>query len=284
MKFHQPQLSRRGLLSAAALGIPAFGLAGGINLVTAPKAHAAPSASSFVETAKTCIGWPYVFGDNGPYSFDCSGLIQWSLRQIGVSIRRTSAQQINDCVGISLGEALNTLGALLYRPGHIGISMGDGRSLEARDEASGINIFPAGSFPWTTGGKVPGLDYGGGGGGGGGGGPLIVDGYWGSATTSKLQEVLGTPVDGVVSSQSSYWKAQNPGLGSGWEWVPDSAATGSTVIQALQSKIGTTADGLIGPSTIKAIQSYCGTPVDGCFSEGSACIMAIQTALNAGRI
>ena len=50
---------------------------------------------------------------------------------------------------------------------------------------------------------------------------LEVDGYWGSATTSALQEVLGTPVDGIVSSQNESWRKYNPALTSGWEWVPE---------------------------------------------------------------
>ena len=85
---------------------------------------------------------------------------------------------------------------------------------------------------------------------------LEVDGYWGSATTSALQEVLGTPVDGIVSSQNESWRKYNPALTSGWEWVPASDATGSTVISAMQSRIGVAADGLIGPETIRALAHY----------------------------
>ena len=48
---------------------------------------------------------------------------------------------------------------------------------------------------------------------------LEVDGYWGSATTSALQEVLGTPVDGIVSSQNESWRKYNPALTSGWKWI-----------------------------------------------------------------
>jgi len=137
---------------------------------------------------------------------------------------------------------------------------------------------------------VPGVDDSGapgtGGGGGGGGttpdGALNVDGYWGSATTSKLQEVLGVSVDGTVASQAQSWKASNPGLASGWQWVPDSSANGCEVIRAVQQKVGAQADGLIGPNTIKAIQGHFGTVQDGCFSDQSSCVMAMQKALNNG--
>ena len=55
---------------------------------------------------------------------------------------------------------MNTRGALLYKPGHIGISLGDGRSVEARNPTDGVGIFRAADIAWTQGGLVPGLRYG----------------------------------------------------------------------------------------------------------------------------
>ena len=115
-------------------------------------------------------------------------------------------------------------------------------------------------------------------------GLLDADGYWGSATTSKLQEVLGTPVDGVVSRQYTGWKTANPALVSGWEWVSEAAATGSTVIRAVQQVVGSEVDGLIGPDTIRAIQRHFGVTEDGCFPEGAPGIVEMQKALNAGKL
>ena len=115
-------------------------------------------------------------------------------------------------------------------------------------------------------------------------GLLEADGYWGSATTSRLQEVLGTPVDGVVSRQYTGWKTANPALVSGWEWVSEAAATGSTVIRAVQQVVGSEVDGLIGPDTIRAIQRHFGVTEDGCFPEGAPGIVEMQKALNAGKL
>lgn len=109
-----------------------------------------------------------------------------------------------------------------------------------------------------------------------------ADGYWGTDTTRALQKVLGTPVDGVVSSQSSAWRSQNPGLTTGWEWV--SSPRGSQVIQALQRKIGVAVDGLIGPTTIRALQKRMGTTQDGVLSKESTCITALQKRLQKGTI
>ena len=114
-------------------------------------------------------------------------------------------------------------------------------------------------------------------------GLLDADGYWGSATTSKLQEVLGTPVDGVVSRQYTGWKTANPALVSGWEWVSGAAATGSAVIRAIQQVVESEVDGLIGPDTIRAIQRHFGVTEDGSFPEGAAGIAEMQKALNAGK-
>lgn len=116
-------------------------------------------------------------------------------------------------------------------------------------------------------------------------GGLIVDGFWGSSTTRRLQQELGTPVDGVVSSQSVAWRDVNPGLTTGWRWVAD--AQGSRVIAALQRKVGMASgdrDGKIGPQTIRALQRYLGTRVDGVISRDSSAVMALQRRLNQGRV
>jgi hypothetical protein len=109
-----------------------------------------------------------------------------------------------------------------------------------------------------------------------------VDGYWGSATTRLLQHVLGTPVDGIVSSQNNDWERGNPGLTSGWDW--SSNPNGSRVISALQKRLGVYRDGLIGPNTIRGLQRYLGTPVDGVLSKQSKAIMALQRRLNEGKL
>jgi hypothetical protein len=116
-------------------------------------------------------------------------------------------------------------------------------------------------------------------------GRIAVDGLWGSSTTRRLQQELGTTVDGVVSSQSIAWRDSNPGLTSGWQWVSD--AQGSRMIAALQRQIGMDSgqrDGKIGPQTIRALQRYLDTPVDGVISRESRAVMALQRRLNAGRI
>lgn len=113
-------------------------------------------------------------------------------------------------------------------------------------------------------------------------GQLEVDGQWGPATTRAMQKALGTYCDGIVSQQYSAYKSANPGLRpSSWEWVSNPKG-GSNMVKALQKKVGSSADGFIGPNTIRALQRYVGTEVDGYISNASMCVKAVQRKLNSG--
>lgn len=113
-------------------------------------------------------------------------------------------------------------------------------------------------------------------------GKLTVDGQWGKGTTKRLQQIFGTPVDGIVSNQHAGYKAENPGLVSGWEWEANPKG-GSQLIKALQKWAGMASgaiDGEIGPATIKALQKKLGTPVDGKVSNPSQMVKALQKWAN----
>ena len=109
---------------------------------------------------------------------------------------------------------------------------------------------------------------------------LKVDGYWGTSTTKRLQQIFKTTVDGKVSNQFATYKAQNPGLDSGWEWEKNPTGN-SPLIKAIQKKVGATQDGHIGPDTIKKIQKWMGCTQDGVFSAKSPCIKKLQQWANA---
>src|SRR5690625_1968749 len=111
---------------------------------------------------------------------------------------------------------------------------------------------------------------------------LIDDGKWGSATTRRAQEVFGTYVDGVVSSQPNIWKKPNPGLTSGWEWVKNAA--GSPLIRAIQKWLGVKQDGKFGEQSIRKFQARMGTPIDGKLWLESPAIKEFQRRLNEGNI
>lgn len=281
MTIARPRLSRRNLLAATVLGGPVAGCLGAASLFGVPPALAAASGRDFLQVVTSKAGCSYASGGSGPETFDCPGLIHWALAQLGISFPATSGEQIKACTVIDLNEAKKTPGALLWFPGAIAVSCGDGlTTFEARNENSLVGYFttePSGPKSWANGGLIPALSY---------AAPpstvLTVDGYWGPSTTRRLQEVLKTTVDGQVSSQAVSWKAKNPGLTGGWEWVPDEQAVGSSVITALQQRLGIDADGLIGAGTILALEKHCGVAQEGHFGEASACIKELQKKLNSG--
>lgn len=107
---------------------------------------------------------------------------------------------------------------------------------------------------------------------------LVVDGIFGVNTIKRLQSVLGTPVDGLISSQYSGNMKYVPAAGSGWLWSVN--PVGSQAVAALQRKLRVEDDGIIGPTTIKALQRYLGVEADGYC--GSITVRALQARLNAG--
>lgn len=111
---------------------------------------------------------------------------------------------------------------------------------------------------------------------------LKVDGRWGSATTERLQYVLRTPRDGIVSSQPDVWRLSNPGLTSGWDW--EQYANGSRVISELQQVLGVYRDGKFGEDSIRAFQHRMGTTVDGELWDKSPAIKELQRRLNSGKV
>jgi len=46
-----------------------------------------------LQAAESRLGAPYRYGGSGPEAFDCSGLVSYAHRQLGVDVPRTAAQQ-----------------------------------------------------------------------------------------------------------------------------------------------------------------------------------------------
>ena len=127
------------------------------------------TADDFVRFALAQDGDVYIFGaetqldDPNPTTFDCSELVQWAAHQAGVTIPDGSANQSDHVrrhgTQISVQQALETPGALLFRPGHVAISLGDGRTIEAKGRNFGVGIFE-GRNRFETAGLIPGMSYG----------------------------------------------------------------------------------------------------------------------------
>lgn len=112
---------------------------------------------------------------------------------------------------------------------------------------------------------------------------ITVDGLWGKECTTRLQEIFGTTVDGIVSNQHSMYKASNPGLRSGWDWKAKPNGKGSDLIREMQGWAGMPEgkrDGEFGPNTCKAFQKKLGTIRDGKVSKPSNMVKALQRWCN----
>jgi cell wall-associated NlpC family hydrolase len=88
-------------------------------------------AAAALNFAKSRIGMPYVSGAEGPGSFDCSGLTQWSYAQAGVSITRTTYTQINDGTRISMSQLRPGDLVFFNNLAHVALYAGNGQVLHA---------------------------------------------------------------------------------------------------------------------------------------------------------
>ena len=112
-----------------------------------------------------------------------------------------------------------------------------------------------------------------------------MDGFWGSATTTRAQQVLGQPVDGQVRFQ--FKNNEQPAMTTGWvfDFVP---GQGSPLIRRMQEIMAAagqyqgTVDGVAGREFSKGLQRRFGTLVDGTLEAKSPTVKALQRALNAG--
>ena len=112
---------------------------------------------------------------------------------------------------------------------------------------------------------------------------LEVDGKWGKKTTTRLQQIFRTTVDGEISNQPKKYAANNPGLTSGWDWQDKPNGMGSKLIRVMQKWAGMSSfdvNGILDPETIKAIQRKLGTTVDGKVSKPSQMVKALQRWAN----
>lgn len=106
---------------------------------------------------------------------------------------------------------------------------------------------------------------------------LEIDGWFGQASIRRLQAVLNTTQDGVISGQPVCNRRYCPNSSTGWEWGAR-GAKGSMCIRAWQRKTGATVDGLYGHASVKSTQKFLGVPVDGYM--GAVTVKAWQTWLN----
>lgn len=93
--------------------------------------------------ARGLLGTPYRYGGNNPTGFDCSGLVQYSFGQAGLSLPRRSSDQFR--ASQLIPPAQISPGDLVFfrisrqKVSHVGIYAGQGRFIHAPSSGKGVS-------------------------------------------------------------------------------------------------------------------------------------------------
>jgi peptidoglycan DL-endopeptidase CwlO len=118
---------------------------GGVVTSAANPPPVPPGATGAIEAAESQLGVPYVWGGETPgVGFDCSGLVQWSWAQAGVSLPRTSGAQFEATTQIPLAD-IEPGDLLFYGPDgseHVAMYVGGGTMIEAPETGQDVHLTP----------------------------------------------------------------------------------------------------------------------------------------------
>ncbi|MEY9486747.1 cell wall-associated NlpC family hydrolase [Streptomyces calvus] len=110
------------------------GSSGSSGSTTAPPADAsyATKAEKALAFARAQIGKPYVWGATGPDSYDCSGLTQGAWKSAGVTLPRTTYDQVDAGTTVPVSQAQPGDLVFFYDDvTHVGIYIGNGKMIHA---------------------------------------------------------------------------------------------------------------------------------------------------------
>jgi peptidoglycan DL-endopeptidase CwlO len=135
--------------------LPAADAAAGAAGSALPAASSAPTISltqvrAFLKAALSRVGMPYVWGAAGPITFDCSGLVQWSMRQAGIIMPRVAVDQARTGPRVALSE-LQPGDLLFYHTdasaptyiSHVAIYLGHGLMEQAPEPGMDVQVVTA---------------------------------------------------------------------------------------------------------------------------------------------
>lgn len=101
--------------------------------------------NAIVTSALSKIGCKYVWGAEGPDTFDCSGLVWWACNENGVTFTRTTAEELSK-MGIPIekdklqpGDII-TFYTLSSYVSHVGIYIGEGKMVHAPNVNSTVRV------------------------------------------------------------------------------------------------------------------------------------------------
>ena len=103
-----------------------------------------PIGERAVAIAERYLGVPYVWAGADPTGFDCSGLVMFVYRQLGIALPHFSGSQWYSGLRVPLDDL--RAGDLVFfdmgpnGPGHVGLYIGDGRFIEAPHSGAVVQI------------------------------------------------------------------------------------------------------------------------------------------------
>jgi cell wall-associated NlpC family hydrolase len=102
------------------------------------------AASRILRTADAYVGVPYVWGGNTPKGFDCSGFTKYVFAKSGITLPRTSREQVRAGSAVAADfRALRPGDLMMFaEPGeaisHVAIYVGNGRIIHASVSGGGV--------------------------------------------------------------------------------------------------------------------------------------------------
>ena len=135
-------------LAAAAKKTATTATAGTGGTGTGSVAGASTAAAKAVAFAQAQLGKPYVWGATGPASYDCSGLTQAAWAAAGVTLPRTTWEQVK--AGTSVSTANLRPGDLVFfysDISHVGIYIGGGMMIHAPHTGTVVKVAPISEMP-----------------------------------------------------------------------------------------------------------------------------------------
>lgn len=103
-----------------------------------------PRQERAMQVARSAIGTPYVPGGRNPGGFDCSGLVQWAYKSVGIKLPRTAREQAVVGKRITRVEDMRAGDIVAFhhprRGYHTGIYVGDGKFVHSPRRRTRVRI------------------------------------------------------------------------------------------------------------------------------------------------